>query len=179
MTEGRRDRHSQFDIRHSRRASNARLETGGVSWYVSVMRRTLAVLALLAAGGCSARPTHPFLPPEAMYTSGSTLLAAGGVMAGGTGAYLLDSSFGDRSASQKRWGTGLAAAGGAMTLAAAFEAIAVEDARARAIARLRAISDILNGTPRLDAPAPPDPPSLPEIPWTFEERSPLDGEPPP
>lgn len=142
------------------------------------MRRMLALLAVAASAGCSARQSHPFLPPEAMYTSGSTLLAAGGVMAGSTGAYLLDSSFGDRSSSQKRWGTGLAAAGGAMTLVAALEAIAVEDARARAIARLRAISDILNGTPQLDAPARPLPPSLPEIPWTFEERSPLAGEPP-
>ena len=56
-------------------------------------RRTLKVmraaflLLLLALGSC-ARPQHPspYVPPETQYSYGSTLMAAGGLMAAAMGA---------------------------------------------------------------------------------------------
>ncbi len=139
------------------------------------MRRgTAVVLALAALAGCASRPRspHPYIPPEATYSAGSTLAAFGGVATTAVGAHMLDP---DRSVRSRKVGAALAAAGGALLAGALIDAVHVEEARKRLYALDAAWRRAMIGSASPEEPFRPAPPPSPELPFVFEEKSPLSG----
>jgi hypothetical protein len=110
-----------------------------------------------------------------MYSAGSTMAAAGGVIATAAGAQMMDP---DRSSRTRAAGMGVLAAGIGMLGAALIDAIQVEEARRRLVATDAAWRQGYLNRP-LAEPVRPPPPPLPEVPFEFPmEESPL-GETPP
>src|SRR6185369_8268731 len=97
------------------------------------MRRA-ALAAMVLAAGC-ARPHHPnpYVPPETQYSTGSTLLAAGGLMTAAVGASFAQ----DPRASSTAKAAGTAAMGAAME-ASLIDAIEVQRQREKFIQLTRA-----------------------------------------
>jgi hypothetical protein len=136
--------------------------------------RTGAVLLLLL-GACS-RPEHPipYVPPDTQYSTGSTLMAAGGLMAAAVGSSMSQ----DPHASQavRTAGTVAAAAGTGLMLASLVDAVETQKARQRFINLTRAFYHAYWGWPMLEAEERPAPPPLPEVPFNFKDDVPSDDE---
>jgi hypothetical protein len=140
------------------------------------MKRT-AILLLAAGLGCSTRPEHPnpYVPPETQYSLGSTLAAAGGLMAAAAGASLAQ----DPAASKTVQTAGTAAMGAGLTLVAAslLDAIEVQKQREKFYNLTRAFYHQYFGSSPLGEPEDrPAPPPVPEVPFTFKDPS--DGDDP-
>jgi hypothetical protein len=112
-----------------------------------------AFLPLLLLCSC-ARPHHPspYIPPETQYSTGSTLMAAGGLMTA-------------------------MAEGTAMMLASLIDAVEVQKEREKWINLTRAFYHHYYGGIDADESERPAPPALPEVPFTFKDPEPADDEP--
>ena len=127
--------------------------------------------------GCASRPVSPspYVPPQAMYTTGSTIAALGGAMATGIGAEMMRS---EHSPGTRKAGMGLLAAGVGLLGAALIDAIQVEDERRRLILTDAVWRQFYMNRP-LPEPYRPPPPPPPEVPFEFPvDESPLGGSPP-
>jgi hypothetical protein len=133
--------------------------------------RFAVLAALLLAVGCS-RPQHPnpYVPPETQYTTGSTLLAAGGLMTAAVGASFAQ----DRRASPtaRTAGTAAMGAGVAAMAASLIDAIEVQKEREQFIQLTRAFYHRYFGPPPLaeDTGGTALPP-IPEVPFNFKDPS--------
>ena len=137
----------------------------------------LLIGAVLALAGCAVRPVsrNPYVPPQAMYTTGSTLAAMGGVIATAAGAEMADPRHSLRT---RQAGLGLLAAGVGLLGAALIDAIQVEGERRRLMDVDAAWRQHLMNRP-FPEPFRPPPPPLPEVPFEFPgDESPLGGGPP-
>jgi hypothetical protein len=136
-------------------------------------RRTLALALLLA--GCSSRPQHPnpYVPPETQYSTGSTLLAAGGLMAAAVGSSIADSP----SASQttRTVGTATAATGVGLMLTSLIDAVEVRKQREKFFNLTRAFyrQYYFGGYSPIEESDRPSPSSIPELPFTFSDEGTL------
>ena len=140
-----------------------------------------AVVGLLGAvlAGCAGRAAspNPYVPPEALHSPGSTLMAAGGVMATAIGTDLAQDR--RRSARTRAAGAAAAAAGAGMLVAALVDAIEVQKEREKFHTLHGAFLRQMRGSPPADLPTRPVEP-LPEVPFRFNpEDSPLSGAPDP
>jgi hypothetical protein len=132
----------------------------------------LLVPALLA--GCT-RPTHPnpYVPPETQYSTGSTLIAAGGLMSAATGASIAQDP--RASAAAKTAGTAAMGAGVGLMLASLVDAVEVQKEREKFINLTRAFYHHYFGYDPLGEPKErPAPPPIPEVPFNFKELPPSD-----
>src|SRR5262245_32998757 len=122
------------------------------------MRTMGLLLALAAVAGC-ARPHHPspYVPPETQYSTGSTLMAAGGLMSAAVGAQLAQ----DPKASKTAQTAGTAAMGAGVGLMAAslIDAVQVQQEREKWWKLTYAFYNRYFGPPPVnepeDRPAPP------------------------
>src|SRR5882672_276048 len=139
------------------------------SAYSEAMRR--AAILFLLLGSC-ARPQHPnpYVPPETQYSTGSTLLAAGGMMAAAVGSSFVQ----DPSASKtmKAAGTAALAAGTGMMLASLIDAVEVQKEREKFMNLTRAFYRQYYGGPSPETEDHPLPPPIPELPFTFRDEEP-------
>jgi hypothetical protein len=134
-----------------------------------------AFLPLLLLCSC-ARPQHPspYVPPETQYSTGSTLMAAGGLMSAMVGASFSQDPHASPAA--KTAGTAAMAGGTAMMLASLIDAVEVQKERDKFINLTRAFYHHYYGG--IDSePDKPAPPALPEVPFTFKDPEPQDDEP--
>jgi hypothetical protein len=133
------------------------------------MTRAAMFLALLA--GC-ARPTHPnpYVPPETQYSVGSTVLAAGGLVAASVGAQVAQTP--GASASARTAGTAAMGAGAGLMAASLIDAIEVHKEREKFIKLTRAFYHHYFGyDPLEEAKERPAPPPIPEVPFNFKDPS--------
>jgi len=128
------------------------------------------VLAALLAAGCSSRPQHPipYIPPQTQYSTGSTLMAAGGLMAAAVGSSLNDARAPSRT--QRAIGTGAMAAGLGMVAASMIDAIEVQGARKAFIDITRAFYHQYYGGSLPESGEKPAPAPIPEIPFQFKDE---------
>jgi hypothetical protein len=135
-----------------------------------------ATLLLLLLCSC-ARPHHPspYIPPETQYSTGSTLMAAGGLMTAMVGASFAQDPH--ASSSAKTAGTAAMAGGTAMMLASLIDAVEVQKEREKWINLTRAFYHHYYGGIDADESERPAPPALPEVPFTFKDPEPADDEP--
>jgi len=139
--------------------------------------RRIAVAILLLGQAC-ARPQHPnpYVPPETQYSTGSTLLAAGGLMTAAVGASFAQDP--RASSTAKLAGTAAMGAGMAAMAASLIDAIEVQKQREKFIQLTRAFYH------RYFSPAPVGEdtergsalPPIPEVPFNFKDP-PDDDEP--
>ena len=135
------------------------------------MMRHPALVVLVLAAGC-ARPHHPnpYVPPETQYSTGSTLMAAGGLMTAAVGASFAQ----DPRASSTARAAGTAAMGAGMAVMAAslIDAIEVEKQREKFIQLTRAFYHRYFSPPPVgeDRTEPVLPP-IPEVPFNFKDPS--------
>lgn len=136
-------------------------------------RTWLPVLALIAAGCSHPQPLSPYVPPEAMYSTGGTLAAAGGVMAAAIGSSMLENG---HSGTTQKAAAGVMAGGAALMGAAILEAIEVQKERGKFVNLYNAfIRNYYGSAPAEGSLRPPLPPP-PEVPFEFPvEDSPLEG----
>lgn len=134
------------------------------------MKSLVFALAALLAAGCSSRPQHPipYIPPQTQYTTGSTLLAAGGLMAAAVGASVNDDPRASKTA--KAVGTGAMAAGLGMVAASMIDAIEVQGARRAFIDVTRAFYHQYYGGSLPEGSGRPAPAPIPEIPFQFKDE---------
>jgi hypothetical protein len=133
------------------------------------MYRSLTLLALLA--GC-ARPTHPspYVPPETQYSLGSTLAAAGGLVAASVGAQVAQAP--GASATARTAGTAAMGAGMAMMAASLVDAIDVQKEREKFIKLTRAFyHHYFDYDPLDEGKERAAPPPVPEVPFNFKDPS--------
>jgi len=132
-------------------------------------------ILLLLLGACS-RPEHPnpYVPPETQYSTGSTLLATGGLMAAAVGSSMTQ----DPKASQamKTAGTIATAAGTGLMLASLIDAVETQKEREKWMKLTRAFYHEYWGWPNLEADDRPAPPPLPEVPFNFKDDGPSDDD---
>lgn len=140
------------------------------------MTRGAVVLSLLLLGAC-ARPQHPnpYVPPETQYSTGSTLLAAGGLMSAAVGASFAQDP--KASPAVKTAGTAAMAGGTALMLASLIDAIEVQKQREKFINLTRAFYNHYYGGFDFEEPERPAPPPIPDVPFTFKDPEPADDEP--
>ncbi|MBI3855071.1 MAG: hypothetical protein HY293_05210 [Planctomycetes bacterium] len=127
---------------------------------------------LLAAGLGCARPQHPnpYVPPETQYSTGSTLMAAGGLMTAAVGASFAQDPNASKSA--RAAGTAAMGAGVAMMAASLLDAIEVEKEREKFIQLTRAFYHHYFGSPPLaEEKGSVELPRIPEVPFNFKEPS--------
>jgi len=141
------------------------------------MRRIGLVLAIAAAAGC-ARPHHPspYVPPATQYSTGSTLMAAGGLVTAMVGAQLAQ----DPKASKSTQAAGTAAMGAGVGLMAAslIDAIQVQQEREKFWKLTYAFYNRYFGPPPVNEPEErPALPPIPEVPFNFQEIPPNDEDP--
>jgi hypothetical protein len=133
--------------------------------------RFSVVAALLWAIGC-ARPQHPnpYVPPDTQYSTGSTLLAAGGLMTAAVGASFAQDP--RASSTARTAGTAAMGAGVAMVAASMIDAIEVEKNREKFIQLTRAFYHRYFSPPPLaeDTTGTALPP-IPEVPFNFKDPS--------
>jgi len=133
--------------------------------------RAAFLLLLLALGSC-ARPQHPspYVPPETQYSVGSTLMAAGGLMAAAVGSSFAQ----DQNASKtvKTAGTAAAVAGTGLMLASLVDAVEVGKQREKFMNLTRAFYRQYYGGSWQEAPEQAAPPPLPELPFDFRDDAP-------
>ena len=135
------------------------------------------MLAVAAAAGC-ARPHHPspYVPPSTQYSTGSTLMAAGGLVTAVVGAQLAQ----DPRASKSTRTAGTAAMGAGLGLMAAsmIDAIQVQQEREKFWKLTYALYNRYFGPPPVNEPEErPALPPIPEVPFNFQEIPPNDEEP--
>jgi len=132
------------------------------------MRRIAVVLGLLA--GCARAPhPSPYVPPETQYSTGSTLLAAGGLVAASVGAQVAQDPRASRTAQTA--GTAALGAGVGMMAASLLDAIEVQKEREKWIKLTRAFYHHYYGYDPIETPERPAPPPIPEVPFNFREPS--------
>lgn len=136
------------------------------------MRRAL-ILVLLT--GC-ARPQHPnpYVPPETQYSTGSTIMAAGGLMAAVVGASYAQNP--DASKGTKTAGTAAAAAGTALMLGSLIDAVETQKEREKFWNLTRAFYHQYYGGPTPEAGERPLPPPIPEVPFNFKDDEPSEDD---
>jgi len=138
------------------------------------MRR--AALFLLALGSC-ARPPHPnpYVPPETQYSTGSTLMAAGGLMAAAVGSSVAQDPGASKTA--RTAGTASAVAGTGLMLASLIDAVEVQKEREKFMNLTRAFYRQYYGASWQEPEERPGPPPLPELPFDFREEPRADEDP--
>ena len=129
--------------------------------------------AVLVAGLGCARPHHPnpYVPPETQYSTGSTLLAAGGLMTSAVGASLAQDPRASKTV--RTAGTAAMGVGVAAMAASLIDAIEVQKEREQFINLTRAFyhryfSPPPVGEEKTDRGALPP---IPEVPFNFKEPS--------
>lgn len=136
-------------------------------------RLSTLTLALLAAG-CSSRPQHPnpYVPPETQYSTGSTLMAAGGLMAAAVGSWMSDSP--SSSKTTRTVGTAATATGVGLMLTSLIDAVEVQKEREKFFNLTRAFyRQYFGAYSSLEEPERPAPSSIPELPFTFSDEGTL------
>ncbi|MBV8880055.1 MAG: hypothetical protein JO332_08835 [Planctomycetaceae bacterium] len=130
------------------------------------MRR--AALLLILLDSC-ARPPHPnpYVPPETQYSTGSTLMAAGGLMAAAVGSSLAQDP--NASKTVRTAGTAAAVAGTGAMLASLVDAIETQKEREKFWNLTRAFYHQYYGGPSVEAEERPAPPPIPEVPFNFKD----------
>lgn len=133
--------------------------------------RSAVLAGLLLTVGC-ARPHHPspYVPPDTQYSTGSTLLAAGGLMTAAVGANFAQDP--RASSTARTAGTAAMGAGVAMVAASMIDAIEVEKNREKFIQLTRAFYHRYFSPPPLseDTGGTALPP-IPEVPFNFKDPS--------
>jgi hypothetical protein len=135
-----------------------------------------ALIVLVAGLGC-ARPQHPnpYVPPETQYSAGSTILAAGGLVAASVGAQVAQAP--GASATARTAGTAAMGAGMGMIAASLIDAIEVQKEREKFIKLTRAFyHHYFDYNPLDEGKERAAPPPIPEVPFNFKDP-PDDGEP--
>src|SRR6185436_5756281 len=101
------------------------------------MRSSAAAVVLLLATSC-ARPQHPspYVPPETQYSTGSTIMAASGLIAATAGASMAQHP--GASATSKTAGTAAMGAGAGLMAMSLIDAIEVQKEREKWIKLTRA-----------------------------------------
>lgn len=143
------------------------------------MKSVFPALIAAAVSGCAGREVspHPYVPPAALHSPGSTVLAAGGVMAAAVGTEVAQDR--RRSPRTRAAGAAAAAAGAGMLVAALAEAIEVQKEREKLFTLHGAFLRQMRGSPPADLPTRPIEP-LPEVPFRLDPAdSPLQGVPDP
>ena len=138
------------------------------------MKRGALLLALLA--GCGRpQPLSPYVPLETQYSTGSTMMAAGGLMAAAVGSSLAQ----DPAASKtvRTAGTAATAAGTGLMLASLIDAVETQKEREKFWNLTRAFYHQYFGGPDLEPDDRPAPPPIPEVPFNFREDDPPPDEP--
>jgi hypothetical protein len=136
--------------------------------------RSAVVLVLIAGLGC-ARPQHPnpYVPPETQYSTGSTLLAAGGLMTAAVGAQFAQDP--RASKSTQTAGTAAMGAGVAAMAASLIDAVEVQKERDKFWKLTYAFYHRYFSPPPFGEPdARPALPPIPEVPFNFEDPPPAD-----
>lgn len=138
------------------------------------MRRAAVLLVLL--GACS-RPQHPspYVPPETQYSTGSTILAASGLMAAAVGASYAQDPNASRSA--RNAGTAAAVAGTGLMLASLIDAVETQKQRDKFWNLTRAFYHQYYGGPSPEREERPAPPPIPEVPFNFQDDEPASDDP--
>jgi hypothetical protein len=135
------------------------------------MRRALSAMLLLALGCARPRHPNPYVPPDTQYSTGSTLMAAGGLMTAAIGAGIAQ----DPRASKVAQTAGTAAMGAGMAVMAAslIDAIEVQKNREKWIQLTRAFYHRYFSPPPLseDADRGGALPPIPEVPFNFKDPS--------
>lgn len=127
-------------------------------------------MALLAAG--CARPHHPnpYVPPETQYSTGSTLVAAGGLVTAAVGAQVAQNPRATSAA--KTAGTAGMGAGVAAMAGSLLDAIEVQKEREKFINLTRAFYHRYFSPPPLDEDTGREPlPPVPMVPFNFQDPS--------
>jgi hypothetical protein len=139
------------------------------------MRKSLALLLVLSSGCGRPQPLSPYVPPETQYSTGSTLMAAGGLMAAAVGSSLAQ----DPAASKtvKTAGTAATAAGTGLMLASLIDAVETQKEREKFWNLTRAFYHQYFGGPSLEADERPAPPPIPEVPFNFQDDEPSKDDP--
>ena len=137
------------------------------------MKRAALILLLLGAG-CASRPQprSPYVPPETQYSTGSTLLAAGGLMTAMAGASVAQSP--NASKSMQAGGYAAVGAGVGLMLSSLADAIYVRRQREMFWDTTLAFYHHYFGPPpvgEVDDDRPP-PPAPPTVPFNFKEETP-------
>lgn len=136
----------------------------------------VALVCLLLLGSC-ARPPHPnpYVPPETQYSMGSTLMAAGGLMAAAVGSSMAQ----DPAASKtvKSVGAAAAVAGTGLMLGSLIDAVEVQKEREKFINLTRAFYRQYYGGDWQEPADRPAPPPIPEIPFNFQDDPPPNDDP--
>ncbi len=134
------------------------------------------MVLLLALGAC-ARPQHPnpYVPPETQYSAGSTLMAAGGLMAAAVGSSMAQSSNSSRTVQTA--GTAAAVAGTGLMLLSLIDAVEVGKEREKFMNLTRAFYRHYYGGTWQETAERPAPPPLPELPFDFKDDPPPDEDP--
>jgi hypothetical protein len=134
------------------------------------MRRAL-VLLLTAGLGC-ARGQHPnpYVPPETQYSAGSTIMAAGGLVAATAGASFAQDPQASKTA--KTAGTAAMGAGVGLMAASLIDAIEVQKEREKFYKLTRAFyHHYFGSSPLWEESERPAPPPIPEVPFNFKDPS--------
>lgn len=134
------------------------------------------VIVLAAGLGC-ARPHHPnpYVPPETQYSTGSTLMAAGGAVTAMVGAQFAQDP--RASKSTQTAGTAAMGAGVAAMAASLIDAVEVQKEREKFYKLTYAFYHRYFSPPPLSEPEErPALPPVPIVPFNFEEV-PADDEP--
>src|SRR5438105_3549487 len=115
------------------------------------MRSAVPLVLVLMVSGCASRPTpiSPYVPPEAMYSTGGTMAAMGGVLGTAVGSSMMEK---DRSPNTRKAGAAVTGGGAALLGAAILEAIEVEKEREKLFALYHAFLRRYYGTPAPEAP---------------------------
>lgn len=131
--------------------------------------RTATALGLLLLAAC-ARPQHPnpYIPPETQYSTGSTIVAAGGLVTAAVGAQVAQHP--RASSTAKAAGTAAMGAGVAAMAGSLLDAIEVQKEREQFINIMRAFYHRYYGPPPLQeekgrGALPP----VPLIPFNFKD----------
>jgi hypothetical protein len=138
------------------------------------MKSWLALALAMSAGCGRPQPVNPYVPPETQYSYGSTLMAAGGLMAAAVGSSMAQNP--DASKTVKAAGTAAAAAGTALMLGSLVDAIEVQKERDKFWNLTRAFYHQYFGGPDLEAEPQTAPPPIPEVPFNFKDDEPSDDD---
>src|SRR5579862_6227131 len=151
------------------------LDPDGISAYSVIMRRGV-VACLILLGACARpQPPNPYVPPETQYSTGSTLMAAGGLMAAAVGSSLAQDPGASKTA--KVAGTAATAAGTGLMLASLIDAVETKKEREKFWNLTRAFYHQYFGGPDLEVEPQPTPPPIPEVPFNFKDDEPSPDDP--
>ena len=133
-------------------------------------------MVLLFLAGC-ARPQHPnpYVPPETQYSAGSTLMAAGGLMAAAVGASYANNPHASKGTQTA--GTAAVAAGTALMLGSLIDAVETQKERDKFWNLTRAFYHHYYGGPTPEVEERPLPPPIPEVPFNFKDDEPSPEDP--